>query len=470
MFVCSALIGLNATMLNVALPDAVADLDASALQGSWMVLSYMLVSGALLVLMGQVSDRYDPRWVFLAGLMTFALASLTLVCAQDPWLFIAGRAVQGAGAAMLLANSAAIVALLFRGPGLGGAMGVYLAGFAVAQTAGPSVGGVITALGSWRWIFLLTLVICTVTLGFAWGILRSLPDRPIDGGADSRVDWLGNALIFAAVTALLYGLSRAQDAGWGSAELAGPVLVSLVLLGALVAVERRVPNPALDLALLRRRSFATANYAGGALVVPRLVTAILMSLYFQGVVGDGPAEAALKITPLPAGVALGSLVGGRLQGYDERRVALWYSVAVLGGVAGVLGWLLLGGHVLMLLVALAVVGLSTGAFATVNTTTIMHEAPPERAGSVNAIRTLFQVLGTMIGTSLMLSLVSGGLDPAQAEQFLAGRHDRLSGTTAGLLEDHFELAFAAMAAIVLSAVAASLALARVGRDSSQKLR
>ncbi|MCD4534292.1 MFS transporter [Nocardioides sp. cx-169] len=463
MFVSSALIGLNATMLNVALPDAVADLGASAFQGSWMVLAYMLFSGALLVLMGQVSDRYDPRRVFLSGLMTFVAASLTLVVAQDPWLFIVARAVQGAGGAMLLANSAAIVVLLFRGPGLGGAMGVYLAGFAVAQTAGPSIGGVATTLGSWRWIFILTLAVAALTLAFAWGILRSLPVRSSPSQAGSAVDWAGNALIFAAVAALLLGLSRAQDAGWLSVELVGPVLVSLVLLRLLLAVERRSRHPALDLALLRSRSFTSANYAGAVLIVPRLVTAILISLYLQGVVGDGPAEAALKITPLPAGVALGSLLGGRLTRYDERLVALCYSVVVLAGVGALLTWLLIDGPTALLLVALAVVGLSTGAFSTVNSTTILHEAPVERAGSVNAVRTLFQLLGTMVGTSLMLTLVAGGLAAGQAEQFLAGGHDRLSASTQSLLDQHFALAFVVMALMVLSAIGASVLLVRSPR-------
>lgn len=470
MFVACVVIGLNATMLNAALPKAVSSLHATALQGSWMVLAYMVVNGSTQVVAGQIADRYDLRGVFLAGLATFAVSSVLLAVATSPVVFIVERGIQGFGASMIVTTAAAMLATVFRGRHLIRAMGFYLAGFSVAQAAGPSVGGVIASVSTWRLMFTLSCVIAFAALVAGWEVLKSVPARSTDeSDARMRIDWTGNALLLVVIASLLYGISRAQDSGWGSAQFLVPVAVSLVLAPVFVAVERRVSDPAIEIDLLRDRAFTSANYAGGALIWPRLVTVILFSLYFQGVEGDGPAKAALKVTALPVGVALGSVAAGVFGRFDERRTALLYSLVTLVGVGWLLGCLAWGAPLVAIVVGFVVVGLSTGAFAAVNSTTIMRQAPIEQAGKVNGIRTTFQTGGSAAGASLMLTLVLGGLSASQADLFLAGRHDRLTAHTLDALGSHYLLAFVVMALVTLSAVVASVVLLRESRGAERPL-
>ncbi|MFM6852352.1 MAG: MFS transporter, partial [Terrabacter sp.] len=190
-FAGTILIGLNATMLSVALPTVVGDLGASPAQGTWMLLAYLVVAGAGLVLSGQLADCLDLAAVFRTGLAAFGLASLALLGTTDAALFIAARAVQGAGSALMLSTAAAIVSVSHPPERRRSAMGVYLAGFAIAQVSGPLVGGLVTSVLGWRWLFVVGLVIAAADLVLGRRALSRLPTRPFTG---LRVDVAGNAL------------------------------------------------------------------------------------------------------------------------------------------------------------------------------------------------------------------------------------------------------------------------------------
>lgn len=453
-FAATVLISLNATMLSIALPRVAGDLHAGALQANWMVLAYMVVNGATLVLTGQLADVLDLRRLFLAGLVVFVATSVGLASSTRPWQFIAARAVQGVGSALLLATSAAMLAVAFRGPQLTRAMGIYLAGFAIAQVSGPTVGGLLTAHVGWRWMFLLAVPIGLGALVVGYGALRHLPPSvPTRKRWREAVDVPGNALLVLMITAALVGLSAAQRGGWLSATTLLPLALAGLLLAPFVVVEHRHASPAVAVDLLRDRDFALANLAGMLLAVPRMVPTIVLSLWFQGLGGLSPTTAALRITPLAAGVAVGSLVAGRLRATrDAGRVALLCAVATLGGSAlfTVALWL---EAVPVLLVSLAVIGIATGLFSTLNATAIMTMRPPSRAGNVNGIRTMAQTVGLSAGTALMLSLAVGGLGPSTAGSFLAGRREDLtSADVAQLSTNHVVVG---IVLILLTAVAAA---------------
>ena len=173
-FVSTILIGLNATMVSIALPRIVADLGASAEQGTWMLLSYLLVNGSMLVMAGQLADSWSPGKVFRTGLVLFLATAVALALVDGPGAFITLRALQGIAAAMLLSTAAAMIARAFPRHRMNSAMGIYLAGFAVAQVAGPSVGGVITAFLGWRWLFAVTAGIALLGLIAGWGIVGTV--------------------------------------------------------------------------------------------------------------------------------------------------------------------------------------------------------------------------------------------------------------------------------------------------------
>ena len=465
-FVATILIGLNATMVSIALPRIVADLGASAEQGTWMLLSYLLVNGSMLVMSGQLADSWSPGKVFRTGLVLFLVSAIVLALVGGPGSFIALRAVQGLAAAMLLSTAAAMIARAFPRNRMNTAMGIYLAGFAVAQVAGPSVGGVITVFLGWRWLFAVTAVIALLGLIAGWRIVGTV-DRHGQRRPGRLIDPWGNLIILIGLGALLFALSREQQQGWSEGGVLGGFIVAVLAVPIFVSVERRVPNPAVHVELLSDRTFLLANLAGFLQVVPRMVPAIMLSLYYQGLQGAGPVQAALVITPLAAGVVVGSLLAGRINYLgDDRRLALAMNVGTAGGVAVIIGAIFAGGSPTWVGLGLGITGFATGVFSTMNSTTILTAASPDRAGSTNGVRTMFQAAGVSIGTALMLSIIVGGLTVDQARAFYAGDAGNLTEETRSVLTTGYLRAFTVMLLLVAVAAAAGVVLVRRGRSKS----
>ena len=172
-----------------------------------MLLSYLVVSGAGLVLSGQLADCLELAPVFRVGLGAFAVSGLALAVSGEPMLFIAARALQGAGAALLLSTAAAIITVSHPTARRRSAMGVYLAGFSIAQVSGPMIGGVVTSTVGWRWLFLIGFVIAVGALVFGWVPLARLPRRGFTG---LRVDLAGNALIVVVTSVVLVAFAGVQ--------------------------------------------------------------------------------------------------------------------------------------------------------------------------------------------------------------------------------------------------------------------
>lgn len=440
----TVLLALSATMINVALPVIVRDLGATAAEGNWMLLSYLLVHACTLVLSGQVSDGADKRWVFLAGLGLFVLGSVALVAARDPLVFIGARAVQGLAAALLLSNAAAILAWTYSGQALGRAMGIYLAGFAVAQASGPVVGGVLASTVGWRWMFVVTVGVGVASLTAGWRLLRRLPAT---SASRPRVDLPGNLLLALSLAAGLLGLSAAQTRGWGDPVVVGLLAGAVLLLPVLWRVERARADPAVDPALLTHPVFGQVNVAAMILNVPRVVPIVLLSLWFQGVQGMTTSQAGLLVTALPVGVAVGSVSLRRVAGARGDR-EMGYRTALASALAcTALVPALLWGPPGAVVLALLAVGLATGMYSTASATTLIGVAPRERVASANGIRTTFQLVGLAGGTAALLSVVTGGLGPAQATAFMGGQQAALTPDSLATLRDGYLLGFAAVAAL-----------------------
>lgn len=459
-FLASVLIGLNSTMIGIALPRIVGDLDASAEQGTWMLLSFLLVHGSMLVLSGQLADSWSPGRVFRLGSAVFLVASVGLALAASAEFFIGLRALQGLGAAMLVSTSGAMVVRNFPPARVGAALGVYLAGFSVAQVAGPTVGGIITDLIGWRWMFAVTALLALAILVAGWRLVRDAVTRR----SGRLIDPWGNLLILVGMGALLYAISSVQQGGWLQPIVLAGLAITAITVPVFVLVERRVPNPAIQVDLLTDRAFLLANTAGLLQIVPRVVPAVMLSLYYQGLKGAGPLEAALAVTPLAVGVTVGSLLGGRLESrWRTRDLAVATSIGTAIGLIVIIGAIAVGGPVLWVGVGLLVTGLAAGAFSTANTTMILSEVPRERSGSVNGVRTMFQSTGMAVGTALMLTIAVSGLSASQAQAFYAGESSAVSEQSAALLKQGYLSAFVVMLVLVLVALAIGIVLRRQHR-------
>jgi len=453
-FLATTLLAGSSMMLSIALPAIAADFHASAGATAWAYLAYQLTSVGFTVLMGQLSDSVDRRRLFLGGLVAFTVSTGLLAVAPTLPLLIALRALQGLAGAVLMATCAAVLAAVYPPQRLGGAMGVYLAGFSIAQAAGPCLGGVITSWAGWRWMFVLMLPLCLLAL--VWGS-RALR-LAAGAGSGQGVDVVGNTLLLASITLLLVGLSLASDLGWTSPVVVGSVVAGAVLAPALLRTARsrsaRGIPPALDPALLRDRSFRLAMSAGMLVAAPRLALVVVVGLYYQGLHGLSPVAAALHVTAIAGGLTIGSVGADPFaRRLGERRVGLALALVSLLALVVLLATVDTGGP--LFVSCLLVLGTTTGGFQTLNVALLMRTAAPGRAGSLNGVRVMLQNVSLTLVVAVAISLVVSWVPADAARRFIAGDAAGLTAYDAGGIVRGFQALLVLLGVLVVAGAVAA---------------
>ncbi len=465
-FLATVVIALSSTMLTIALPSIAADLHASAAQTSWALVAYMLTSTSLTILMGQLADSLDRRRMFAAGLLVFTVTSLALGAAGDIWVLVVLRGVQGVGAAMLLCNAAAVLVAVFPPRLLPRAMGVYLAGFSIAQVAGPAVGGLVTTWLGWRWTFLSSVPLCLLALAWGW---RALGRVPLPRSSTVRVDVLGNLVIMIVMGGVLTAVTVAPSRGWGAPAVLAPLVVGALLLPVFVVIELRSPHPAMDPGLFRDRVFTLGMLAAFLISTPRLSLMVVAALYFQGLHGASPLEAATGVTVVAVGLTAGSLLADPLSRWTGER-ALTIG-AVLGSLVGLveLVWAVERGGAAFQ-VGLFLVGLGTGTFNPLNVSLLMRNAPVQRAGSVNAVRVMLQSSSLALASAVALSLVVGWVPQRAARDFVSGNTRALSTSDVAGVVHGYQMVFLLFGGLLVLGIAAVVATPRPGVSAGSRAR
>ncbi|MFI6505618.1 MFS transporter [Nonomuraea typhae] len=439
------LIGIAGSTLNVALPAVVRHFRAGPFESGWILLAFLLVSTASLVFFGRVADLLGRREIYLTGFALFTAASLLAGFAPDVWFLVAMRAVQAIGAAMILANGTVIITDAFPPDRLSQGMGVYIGTLSVAQLAGPTLGGLIAETAGWQWIFWVNVP--AGVLALAWGalILRKMPRGPRE-----PVDALGNALVFAALSAVLLALSEAGSRGPASPVALTGAAVFAVLAPLIVVVERRASHPVLNMTLFTGRMLACANLASFCNALARSALILVVALYFQAARGADAFTAGLSVLPLPVGMGLASPIAGAL----GRRLSP-YTLTIVGSAFSALG---LG--VLMLTadpatpywligIGLFLAGCGSGTFLTGNTTQVMTALPSGSLGVVNGFRIMIMNVGVVLSVGLSLSLITSSVGPALRDQVYAATLSQLSPVAVDQLMTGFQRAYAVLFAVAL---------------------
>ncbi len=377
----SGLAGIDATVVNVALPAIGEALDADFTTLQWTVSAYALTLASFILLGGVLGDRYGRRRVFLVGVVWFAVGSLLCGVAPTGWALVGARALQGVGGALLTPGSLAMIQAGF-GPGdRARAIGAWSGLGGVATAIGPFVGGGLVELGSWRWVFLVNVPLAALVV---WVTLRHVPESR-DPDAGGRLDLVGAALGALALGALSWALISSGESGPGPATA---LVGGLGLLAALtfVVVERRVATPMLPLAAFAEPAFRAANavtfvvYGGFGAVF------FLLVVHLQVVAGFSPVVAGTALLPVtalmlvlsPRSGALAARVGPR------RQMAAGPVVAA----AGVLLMLRIGpgaSYAADVLPAVVVFGLGLAVMVSPLTATALAAAPPQHAGMASGV-------------------------------------------------------------------------------------
>jgi EmrB/QacA subfamily drug resistance transporter len=298
----SLMIVLDATIVNVALPSIRADLGFSEASLAWVVNGYLLTYGGFLLLGGRLGDLYGPRRLFLLGISLFTVASLVCGLSTSQGMLIAARAVQGLGGAVASAVSLALTMALFTEPAdRAKAMGIF--GFVASGggSIGVLLGGVLTDVLSWHWIFLVNLPIGAVVYALS---LRLLPSTR-GAASGTRLDIGGAVTVTVALMLAVYAIVNGNDAGWTSAQTLGLLAAAAAVLAVFLTVESRVAAPLMPLALFRLRNLSTANVVGVLWAAAMFAWFFLSALYLQRVLGYSPLQVGLSF--LPANLIMGAL-------------------------------------------------------------------------------------------------------------------------------------------------------------------
>jgi MFS family permease len=250
---------LDISSVNVALPSIETDLEFTPDNLQWVVSAYSLTFGGFLLLGGRAGDLLGRRRVFMAGLGLFALSSLVCGLSQSDTMLILARGVQGAAAAILSPSVFSIVMVTFKeGAERNKALGI-LGGIAGAGGAiGVLAGGVLTEYAGWQWIFFVNVPIGLAALAL---VPRLVKESRLEG-AQRHFDALGAVVITSALLMLVYAITQANDAGWGSLQTVGLMTLSIILIGAFAVIENRSPAPLVPLGFFRKRTPTGANIVG----------------------------------------------------------------------------------------------------------------------------------------------------------------------------------------------------------------
>jgi EmrB/QacA subfamily drug resistance transporter len=435
---------LDGTIVSVALPAIQTDLGFSATGLAWTVNAYLVPLGGLLLLAGRLGDLRGRRRMLVGGLVLFVVASLLCGTATGAAMLVAARFLQGVAAAMASAVVLGMVVGLFPEPAeRGRAMGVYAFVGAAGASLGLLLGGVLTETVGWRWIFFVNVPIGVVAVVLALATVA--PDPAPDRSA--RADVLGGALVTAGLMLAVLTIVGAV----GTGIRLGLGLLSLALLGAFVARQRRAPAPLVRLAIFRSRAVTGGNLAQLLMVFGMLGFQFVAALYLQRGLGYEPAATGFAMVPVAAVIAVVSLAfAGRLLARFGPRPMLLAGEALL--VVGLL-WLTrtpTGGYASDILPALLVLGVGAGLSLPAVTTITMSDATPADAGLVSGLANTSQQVGGALGIAVLAA-------------FAAARTASLSaaGTPAqDALIGGYHVAFGVAAAAVAASALVTLTVVR----------
>ncbi len=402
--------GLGGSAVNTVLPVIRAAFGTDVAAIEWVVTTYLLVVSGLLLSFGRLGDLRGHKPVYVAGFAVFVLGSVLCGIAPSAGGLVAFRGVQALGAAMLFANSPAILTKSFPGQQRGQALGLLAAMTYLGLTAGPSLGGWLTVQLGWRAVFYVNVPVGALALGLS---LRFIPaDEPAT--RLEPFDLLGAVGFTAALIALLLALNQGHAWGWGSPAIVGLLLVAGLLAAAFVRRELRVPSPMLDLRLFRSRPFSAA--AASALINYVCVYTISFLLPFYLIQGRGlsPDRAGLVLTAQPIVMAVAAPLSGTLSDRIGARLPGTLGMAILAAGLFLLSRLGPEAPLGEVALALAVAGLGTGTFISPNNSMLMGSAPPHRQGIAAGILATARSVGMVLGVGLAGAVFTTVLARSQA--------------------------------------------------------
>jgi EmrB/QacA subfamily drug resistance transporter len=443
------MIVVDTTVVNVALPSIRASLGFSQTSLAWVVNAYMLTFGGFLLLAGRLGDLFGQRRLFLIGTTAFTAASLVCGISETQGMLIAARAVQGLGGAIVSAVAFSLIVMLFTEPSeRAKAMGVF--GFVMAGggSIGVLVGGVLTDLVGWHWIFLVNLPIGIAVTATGFKLLPSVSAR----AGERRLDVPGAVAITTAMVLAVYAIVNGNSAGWLSAQTIGLLALAVAIGVGFVAWEARVPAPLVPLGIFRHRNLTTANIVGILWAASMFALFFLSALYLQLVLGYSPLQVGLAYLPgnlLMMAFSLG-LSAKLVMRYGFRVPLAW---GLLLAAAALL-WLARapvdGSFVVDVLPAMLLFGIGGGLAFNPVLMASMSDVEPQDSGLASGITNTAFMMGGALGLAVLASAAA-----ARTHHLAAS-----GASTAAALTGGYHLAFVIGAVFAVGGAAVGAAFLR----------
>ncbi len=395
---------LDITIVNIALPSVQRGLHFSASNLQWVVNGYTLVFGGFLLLGGRAADLLGRRRLFVAGVILFTAASLLNGFAQTSGMLIAGRALQGLGGALVSPAALSIVTTTFpEGRERTRALAIWSAIAAGGSAVGLLLGGVLTDVASWRWVFFVNVPVGAIAIALA---LRFIAESRLESARRSY-DLGGAVTVTGGLVVLVFGIVKAQTWGWGSGRAIIDFAVAVALLAAFIVIESRSETPLMRLGIFRIRSLAVGD--GALLFVASGMFGMFFfaSLYVQEILGYSPLKAGLAFLPVTGGIMLGSGLAQALIGRVGVR-----TVATVGVTIGGLGLLVLTGlpvhghYASNLLTGLVPLAFGLGVAFVPITILATSGIPAEDSGLSSGLFNVAQQVGGSLGLAILSTLAA----------------------------------------------------------------
>jgi len=393
------------SVVNIALPAVGRDLSASPAALQWVINAYTLCLAAFLLVGGAAGDRLGRRGVFIAGVALFGFASLACGLSREIAQLIAARAVQGAGAALLIPCSLAIIGAAFPDNERGRAIGTWAGFSAIAAAIGPLLGGWIVDHLAWQTIFFINPVLCLAALWIAW---RHLPES-IDPDAPPGIDWLGALLAFAGLAGMAFGLIALPDTGWRDTTTAATLAGGAVLLAIFVWHEGRSPAPMMPVGLFRSATFSGVNALTLLLYGALGGAFFLLPFALISVHGYSATMAGAVFLPFTAIMAVLSRWSGGLLDRVGARLPL-----VAGPVLVAVGFVLFAlagpetSYAMAFLLPVSVVGLGMAVTVAPLTATVIASVPGHQTGVASGINNAVSSVASLFAIAAFGALALHG--------------------------------------------------------------
>jgi EmrB/QacA subfamily drug resistance transporter len=399
------LAALDQTVVGTALPRIVTDLHGNDIY-TWAFTGYLLTATISGPIYGKLSDLFGRRPILLFAIIVFLVGSALCGQAREMWQFVAFRSLQGLGAGALFPVALAVIGDLFEPSERGKYQGFFGATFGVSSLVGPAIGGIITDTIGWPWVFYVNLPVGFVVFAVIW---RLLP-RTRPAGTRPRIDYLGAALLVAALVPVLIGLTNKQTADWADPSVGALIAVGLAIAAVLVVVEARVTEPIVPVRLFGVRTFAVAVIAMFVVAMSFFTPVVFLPRWFQFVGGASATQSGYQILALIAGLIVAATAAGQIVARTGR-----YKFVVLGAAAMLaLGLFLLSGlradtPLPLLYVWMFITGLGVGPMFAVLTLIVQASVAPRQIGTATSSLTLFQQIGGSVGLAITGSIFTSRL-------------------------------------------------------------